>query len=58
MDTDDTPIQTITMGNIIDGSFSQVFTPLSEIPYLVTGQYSDKDYQYTLRTVIDYIQQN
>ncbi len=48
---DETPTQFIGMSNIIEGSFSQSFTALSEIPYLLSGQYTDRDYKYKLRSL-------
>lgn len=52
IDTDDTPVQTITMGNIVSGSFNQTFTPISEIPYKLIGQYADESNNYELRNLI------
>lgn len=52
IDEDETPIHTISMGNMISGSFSQAFTPLSEIPYKLEGQYTDAALDYDLRTLM------
>lgn len=52
IDQDDTPIQTITMGNMIGGSFNQSFTPLSEIPYKLIGQYTDEADGYDMKSLI------
>jgi len=49
IDTNDTPIHTLTMGNLT--SFNQAFTPLSDIPYIVEGQFTDEDNDYELRSV-------
>ena len=40
MDTDTTPIHTLSMNNIIE--FNQSFTPLSEIPSRVSAQFSNE----------------
>ena len=51
IDEDTTPIHTISMGNMIEGSFSQSFTPLSEIPYILEGQLTDESIDYEMRTI-------
>jgi hypothetical protein len=50
----DTPIHTLSLGNIIKDSFSQSFTNLTEIPYILEGQYIDAsdDYQQKLLSSI------
>ncbi len=50
LNEDVTPIHNITAGNIKD--FSESFTPLSEIPYKVEGQYLDKDLDYEMKSII------
>lgn len=52
VDRNETPVNTITMGNMISGSFSQSWTPLSEIPYRMVGQYTDETIDYDLRSLI------
>jgi len=52
MDEDTTPTQTLTTGNIKNGTFSQQFSSLSDIPYKLIGQYTDKDYNYEMRALI------
>lgn len=49
-DTDDTPIHTITIGN--DISFSQTFTPLSEIPYRLIGQITDEEDFFNMKSLV------
>ena len=50
LDTDDTPIHTITTSNMIE--FQQTFTPLSEVPYKVYAQFTDYDNDWELRALI------
>ncbi len=50
IDTDDTPIHTLTTSNMT--SFSQSFSPISEIPYKLIGQYTDEDTNYDMRSLI------
>lgn len=52
IDEDDTPIHTITMGNMISGSFNQSFTPISEIPSTLVGQFADRNNRYELNTIL------
>jgi len=47
---DETPVHTLTMGNLSE--FSQSFTPLSEIPNRIIGQFTDKDYRYNMRSLM------
>ena len=49
-DSDSTPIHTITVSNT--NKFSQTFTPISEIPYRVIGQFTDEDNRYNMRSLI------
>ena len=52
LDTDGTPVHTLTMSNIVNKSFKQTFTPLTEIPYRLIGQFTDRDNKYNLRSII------
>jgi len=52
IDQDDTPIHTVSMGNIVEKSFNQSFTPLSEIPHRLIGQFTDSDRMYEMRSII------
>jgi len=44
MDTDETPVHTLSMNNMIE--FTQSFTPLSEIPSVVSAQFSNETNDY------------
>jgi len=50
IDKDDTPVHLISAGNVKE--FSQTFTPLSEIPYKIYGQFLDKDLNYQMRSLV------
>jgi len=50
IDKDETPVHTISSGNTIE--FSQSFTPLSDIPYKMIGQFADADRKYEMRSLI------
>ena len=50
IDTDTTPVHTLTRSNT--ESFSQTFTPLSEIPYRLLGQYTDEGLKYDMVSLI------
>jgi len=52
IDKDETPVHTLTMGNIIKGSFKETFTPISNVPYKVIANYADAERDYELRNVI------
>ncbi len=47
---DETPVHSLTMGNLSE--FSQSFTPLSEIPNRIIGQFTDKDIKYNMRALM------
>jgi len=49
MDRDTTPIQTLSIGNTKE--FSQSFMPLSQIPYKLSGQFTDEARKYDLRSL-------
>lgn len=50
VDEDDTPVHTLSKSNTT--SFSQAWTPLSEIPYKLTGQFTDKNNNYNMRSIV------
>jgi len=50
IDKDDTPVHTLSVGNMIE--FSQAFTPLSEIPYKIISQFVDEDDNFNMRSLI------
>ena len=50
IDEDDTPVHTLSKSNTTE--FSQSFTPLSEIPYKLVAQFTDKDNNYNMRSII------
>lgn len=55
IDKAETPVQMFGMGNIIDGSFSQQWKSLKEIPNVIEVQYIDKneDYVQEIISVMD-----
>ena len=50
MDTDSTPVHTLTTGNT--KNFKQSFTPVSEIPCRLVGQYTDESLNFIMRSVM------
>ncbi len=50
IDKDDTPTQIISVGNSL--AFSQTFTPISEIPYRLIGQFTDEDEEYQMKSLV------
>lgn len=51
IDKPDTPVQLFGMGNIIDGSFTQNWKSLKDVPNVVEVQYLDKDNNYEQDTI-------
>uniref|UniRef100_A0A6M3KG78 Putative tail protein n=1 Tax=viral metagenome TaxID=1070528 RepID=A0A6M3KG78_9ZZZZ len=47
MNTDSTPVHSLSIGNTFN--FTQSFTPLSDIPYTLIGQFTDENDTYTLK---------
>ena len=52
IDQDDTPEHSLSMGNIVEGSYNQTFTALSEIPSRLVGQFTDRTLGYDLRSAV------
>lgn len=52
LDKNDTAVHEVSMGNIVEGSFSQTFTEVSDIPYSVEGQFTDESLDYELRSLV------
>ena len=50
MDKATTPIQTLSYGNTM--AFDQAFTPLSEIPHRLIGQFTDEDSSYNMTQML------
>ena len=50
MDKDETPIHTIAISNT--KTFAQSFTPISEIPYRIVGQFTDEDHKFDLTQIM------
>jgi hypothetical protein len=50
VDKDDTPVHVLAKSNT--ESFSQSFIPLSEIPYLLIGQYTDESNKYEMTSLL------
>lgn len=49
MNKDETPVHTLTVGNLTE--FSQSFTPLSEIPNRIIGQFTNRNNNYNMRSL-------
>lgn len=49
MDKDETPVHNLNRSNT--NSFAQTFTPLSDIPYKIVGQFTDKDLNYDMNSL-------
>ena len=47
INSDSTPVHSLSLGNTFN--FSQSFTPLSEIPYILIGQFTDENDNYTMK---------
>lgn len=50
IDKDETPSHTVTQGNMKE--FSQSFSPVSEIPYELVGQYTDAADRYNMTSLV------
>ena len=50
MDTDSIPVHTLSVANT--KNFKQNFTPISEIPYRIIGQYTDESMLFEMRSVM------
>uniref|UniRef100_A0A6M3K8Q0 Putative tail protein n=1 Tax=viral metagenome TaxID=1070528 RepID=A0A6M3K8Q0_9ZZZZ len=49
VNSDSTPVHTLSLGNTFN--FSQTFTPLSDIPYTLLGQFTDENDNFTMKQV-------
>lgn len=50
LDIDETPVHTLSVGKTI--SFRQSFTPITQIPYRLIGQFADRDDGFDMRSMV------